>query len=149
MTCCEMSGHLDQIRDYPVGTIVENTVALAAASGAVPIGSKGRVTLHCADGRAWIVFDGYPVGHTFHDPAKYVRIVSAPIERKAAEINLDETISFARAWAEAPARCKRVTEMDAAEFFYWLGVRDGKTEGVKATNEDLKEMIRIVRARIT
>lgn len=56
--------------------------------------------------------------------------------------------SFARAWAEAPNSCKRVTEMDIAEFFYWLGVRDGKTEALEATNDDLKEMLRIMRERV-
>jgi len=77
----------------------------------------------------------------------YTNAVLGHSERKAAEINLEER--FARAWQEAPKSARRFTERDSAEFFYLLGVRDGRDSTAVDLNEDLKEMARLVRERIT
>lgn len=139
MVCCDQQGHRDQIDAYPVGTVVENFVSIAAVEGSVPIGSRGHVASHCADGRAYVFFDGHSEGHTFHGPDKYLRIVSKP----------ETGCGFAQAWAEAPQSYKRLVEMEVAEFFYLLGARDGHALAAVTINADLKEAVRVAQERIT
>ncbi len=66
-------GHKNQIRKYPAGTrIVAITDIWSASDSLVPFGSTGKVTGHCDDGRAWIVFDLYDGSHTFHFPEQHI-----------------------------------------------------------------------------
>lgn len=70
-----MSKNNYQREQFPVGTTVEAIIPIGRGGlGAdIPVGTRGNVTSHCDDGRAWVFFDGE--GHTFHEIEKYVRVV--------------------------------------------------------------------------
>lgn len=65
----------NQITDYPKGARVEAIVPILCHDGAIPSGARGTITAHCNDGRAWVFFDGYDAGHTFHEPERCIRVV--------------------------------------------------------------------------
>lgn len=44
---------------------------------------------------------------------------------------------FNRVWESAPRSLTRVTEREAAEYFYRLGQRDGRSAEIKETNQNL------------
>lgn len=48
---------------------------------------------------------------------------------------------FEIAWATAPADAKRYTEMEHAEYFYRLGMRDGRMAELNESNTNLKLMM--------
>lgn len=72
--------HKVQQQYFPVGTIVKSISRIGNyLHNEIPIGSLGKVTSHCDDGRAWIFFDDYAeAGHTFHCIDDFVRIVKLP-----------------------------------------------------------------------
>lgn len=73
---CGSVNHEDQRKWFPVGTVVSTIIEINnEPDGEIPAGSIGKVTAHCGDGRAWVLFDGYPHGHTFHDINLFVRII--------------------------------------------------------------------------
>lgn len=76
MNCldCGARSHKGQLEKFPVGTRIVTIAEIHSGSGiaVVPFGSTGIVTDHCHDGRAWISFDNYEHGHTFHFPEQNV-----------------------------------------------------------------------------
>lgn len=80
-----MSDHANQINDYPKGARIEAIREIPLSSPSqnyfadpLPCGTKGRVTSHTDDGRAWINFDDCGndgMGHTFDEPEKYIRVI--------------------------------------------------------------------------
>lgn len=84
---CGLAGHADQVERFPVGSTVESVRKIDANNFWVPSGALGRITGHTDDGRAWVLFDGYSGGHTFHHPQDHIRLVEAP---KALELNLSD-----------------------------------------------------------
>lgn len=75
---CRM-GHTDQLKRYPLGVrvVVTDTIPQVGES-AIPVGTSGKVTDHCDDGRAWFVFDYEPQqGHTFHFPEQWLTVVAS------------------------------------------------------------------------
>lgn len=63
-----------------MGVVVEAIIPISRnkLGDALPVGTRGKVTSHCDDGRAWVFFDGYDEGHTFHEIEKYLRVVQLP-----------------------------------------------------------------------
>lgn len=70
-----MSKNEYQREQFPVGTIVEAIIPIGRGpmSDPFPVGTRGKVTSHCDDGRAWVFFDGE--GHTFHEIERFVCVV--------------------------------------------------------------------------
>jgi hypothetical protein len=52
----------------------------------IPRGAIGKVTGHCDDGQAYLQWDGYGGGHTFHVPDDYLRAV----ECRACKHEIDD-----------------------------------------------------------
>lgn len=76
---CGATSHQNQVRQLPIDSVVVAKVAIKTVPHLepVPVGTKGFVTGHCDDGRAWIFFQGFSGGHTFHAPDAYVEIVES------------------------------------------------------------------------
>lgn len=76
--------HKDQIEQYPVGARVV-TISEISGNGdsgtTLPFGTIGRVTGHCDDGRAFIVFDGDNGSHTFHFPEQNIAAEWKPAKK--------------------------------------------------------------------
>lgn len=73
--CGKKDGHKDQVTQYPEGSLVESMVDIAGAfDKIVTKGTRGKITGHCHDGRAFVRF---PEGgsHTFHHPEGYIQPV--------------------------------------------------------------------------
>lgn len=80
-----MRTHENQITDYPKGARIEAIREIPLCSltqnyyaDPLPQGTRGTVTAHTDNGRAWINFDGQGqglLGHTFEQPEKYIRVV--------------------------------------------------------------------------
>lgn len=70
--------HRWQIMDYPKDARVEAVHPISCHVGVIPTGTKGTVSGHCDDGRAYVFFDGYDAGHTFHYPNDVLRVVERP-----------------------------------------------------------------------
>lgn len=69
--------HENQITDYPKGARVEAVTTIACHAGPIPPGTEGTVSTHTLDGRAYVFFDGFDAGHTFHYPERFIRVVPA------------------------------------------------------------------------
>lgn len=77
--------HENQITDYPKGARIEAIREIPLSSPAqnyyadpLPRGTRGVVSAHTDDGRAYINFEGHGqegFGHTFDEPEKYIRVV--------------------------------------------------------------------------
>lgn len=82
-TSCGLD-HEIQRQELPVGAIVKSVSRIGNyPHGTIPIGSTGKVTAHCDDGRAWIFFDDYSeASHTFHLIDDFVRVVRLPVEQE-------------------------------------------------------------------
>lgn len=95
---CGHSSHEDQRLSFPVGAIIETVSPVAHLGSAIPIGARGKITSHCDDGRAWILFDGYSdAGHTFHTPEHFIRVVELPSD--------DDECAFIHALPSGSVRC--------------------------------------------
>lgn len=69
-------GHEDQRDQYPVGTRVRTITPITPD---IAVGTVGKVTSHCHDGRIWVSFDGGEHGdHTFHSPSDFLVIEATP-----------------------------------------------------------------------
>lgn len=81
-TATKKSDNDYQRERFPVGTVIEAVVPIgrSTVADALPVGIRGKVTSHCDDGRAWVFFDGYDEGHTFHEIEKFVRVVQLPVK---------------------------------------------------------------------
>lgn len=79
-TCsCGLDSHMDQVRNYPVGT----KVALK-----IDTGGTCKIVGHCEDGRALVEYPNRHI-HTFHDLDSYVERIELPpptVEALQAEI---------------------------------------------------------------
>lgn len=71
---CFNKSHTHQIVDYPVGARVEAVIDIPTSQGVVRAGTRGTVSSHCDDGRAYVSFDSGDAGHTFHQPEAYIRV---------------------------------------------------------------------------
>lgn len=71
-----MTTHENQITDYPKGARVEAIRNVPCGStGVIPAGTRGTVSDHTHDGRAWIYFDNFNAGHTFSEAEHFIRVV--------------------------------------------------------------------------
>lgn len=78
-TCsCGSDSHEDQRTRYPVNARVRTINLITCHLGTIPTGTTGKITSHCDDGRAWVFFDGYSAGHTFHFPEGAIEVVEQP-----------------------------------------------------------------------
>jgi hypothetical protein len=55
--------------------------------------------------------------------------------------------NFDSAWSAAPTALKRVTEQECAEWFYLRGRQDERSKQTVVTNDDLREIRRLVEGR--
>lgn len=102
--------HEAQREHFPAGTIVEAVCSISNyPHGVIPCGSKGKVTSHCDDGRAWIFFDDYAeVGHTFHLIDDSVRVVELPATKAITQFDhIFEDLES----PEYPATCNQCGEV--------------------------------------
>lgn len=76
-----------QRSQFPVGAVIEAITPIGRSQlrDDVPKGTRGKVTSHCDDGRAWVFFDGYDEGHTFHEIEKFLRVVQLPVKEVGDE----------------------------------------------------------------
>jgi hypothetical protein len=65
------ASHLGQIDDLPVGQVVVAICPIPELDTSLPVGTVGRVSGHCNDGRAHIEFENGG-SHTFHSPSDYI-----------------------------------------------------------------------------
>lgn len=111
-----MTTHENQITNYPKGARIEAIQEIPLSSPSqnyyvdpLPRGTRGVVTAHTDDGRAWINFDGHGqegFGHTFHEPEKYIRVVCSHRDDNCPANQMSRTSDDAPA---APERGDRWT----------------------------------------
>lgn len=60
----------------------------------------------------------------------------------------DATDGFNTAWTIGPTAMKRTTEVECAEYWYWVGRRDERAARMMEQVTDLTEMRRVARERL-
>lgn len=93
----ERRAHEYQRTRFPKGTRVEAIIPISQGGlgEPLPVGTKGTVTSHCDDGRAWVFFDNEGGGHTFEGIEKYVRVTEVSGAAYAALIEQRDRLAAA------------------------------------------------------
>lgn len=83
ITCeCGLQSHEDQLKTFPIDILVEAKIPIGTVGYEIPAGTRGVVRSHTDDGRAYVFFDGFTAGHTFHQPELFLE----PLESESQKL---------------------------------------------------------------
>lgn len=127
--------NVNQIFDYPKGARVEAITPILCHLGSIPSGTKGTVTGHCDDGRAWVFFDDYEAGHTFHEPERSIRVIEQPSHEQSASASVKQ---WYRVY-DGPSR--PMIETDDGRLLSVSQFQSGRWESYQQEDSDIESIV--------